>query len=70
MTVGKSVSARIKTLTPVFKKRVDKFGRYDIIKCGHLYGGCSVAGLTRQFVALKIVGSNPISHPKTVRDNG
>ena len=27
------------------------------------YGGCSVVGLTRQFVALKIVGSNPISHP-------
>ena len=28
-----------------------------------IYGGCSVVGLTRQFVALKIVGSNPISHP-------
>ena len=35
-TADNSVSTRIKTLTPVFKKRVDKFGRYDIIKCGHL----------------------------------
>ena len=28
-----------------------------------VYGGYSVAGLTRQFVALKIVGSNPTPHP-------
>lgn len=29
-----------------------------------VYGGISVVGRTRQFVALKIVGSNPTFHPR------